>query len=148
MWRIRIEIKIYSDWLSRMLFVFITLVIALSTWYLRPFLVSGVYPGANYDWTTTVAQTFSPVSDFHSMRQKDSVAYLDNSKRIFPIIDILSTGSIYRLKHHVVQEAFFREHPSVRHFFKASEIHDTEVDCNSQLNISHIQIVSFVARKK
>lgn len=60
----------------------------------------------------------------------------------FPVIDIISVGSLQRPQYHAAQKATFGQHPSVRHFFAITERDDFDPDCNDRLQWRDVQNIS------
>ncbi|KAL7577348.1 hypothetical protein ACA910_002083 [Epithemia clementina (nom. ined.)] len=59
----------------------------------------------------------------------------------FPVVDILSVGSIHQPALQAAQQATFGSHRAVRHFYRATEHDDTEVNCTQHLTLKHIQAI-------
>lgn len=121
-------------------FVCSTCCLAWITWYLHPYILASFYSKNDYEWTATGG--VSLVEDVQSRWYKESRLDSETTARTFPIIDVLSTGSIHRPDNQVVQEAYLREHPSVRHYFAVTEFNDTEVDCHRHLNLTQLKLIS------
>jgi hypothetical protein len=64
-----------------------------------------------------------------------------------PIIDVLSTGSITRPDYQTAQQEFLSRHLSVRHYFAATEVNDTEVNCHERLNWTQVKSISKKCRR-
>jgi Fringe-like len=54
-------------------------------------------------------------------------------------VDIISVGSITKLDFQTAQEQTFRTHPSVRNFFRITELNDTDSTCHTDLTPSNLQ---------
>ena len=54
-------------------------------------------------------------------------------------VDIVSVGSITKPDFQTAQEETFRTHPSVRNFFRITELNDTDSTCHTDLTISNLQ---------
>lgn len=110
---------------------------AVVAWNLHPFLINGSYSRTDHEWNNPGIP--SAIND-----DAQAMGLIENSTNTntIPIIDILSTGSMNRPDYQVAQEAFLREHPSVRHYFAMTELNDTESECHSQLNWTQVVKIS------
>lgn len=63
-------------------------------------------------------------------------------KQQYPVIDIISVGSLQRPQYHAAQRATFGGHPSVRRFFAITERDDFDPDCNDRLQWRDVQNIS------
>jgi len=68
---------------------------------------------------------------------------------VFPIIDIISTGTVKKAKFQRAQRNTFGSHVAVRQFIEATEEDDTDQQCHTDLTEKHLpQIANFCRSRK
>lgn len=79
----------------------------------------------------------------------DDIFEAENMWRPRPVIDIISVGSQTKSESQDAQERTFGTHTTVRHFFRVSELNDTDATCHSSLTPAQRQsVVVFCADEK
>ena len=91
-----------------------------------------------------VSNHSAPVSSEHTY-VKSKLSSLDVG---LPIVDILSMGSIHQTELNMAQQTTMGSHKSVRHFYTATELDDTEDTCNQYVNTSHLKVLSDRCREE